>query len=446
MAIEVHQVRHQQLATSVSTSNCAGRGLGFRPPQSALPPLQSSPPGAPPLAAATTASPLQLPMVVERNESLPAQTNAPASVHERPASPGRHLPFVVSTRFATVTSSPANIIVTPSLATNTTLIPTGAVWRYLDTGVDPGMTWTQPDFNDGSWRIGRAILGYNNDNEATVVRFGPDPANKYTTYWFRRSFVADDHNTFNSLTLRLLRDDGAAVYLNGTEVFRNNLPSGPLSPATLASGAIGGADETNYATGVVSLASLRAGTNMVAVEVHQSATNSSDLSFDLELRGVQVWLAPYILQPLSDQLAAAGTSVALEAGVGGSGPLRYQWLFNGTNLPGATNGTLLLTNLTLTQSGAYSLRVSNPAGSAVSSAALLRVLTPPRLQAQWQLPEGAALTFAAPTAVSCSVLVTTNFADWLVLTNFPGTGGPVRWADPEAASLGCRFYRLRLDP
>ena len=44
----------------------------------------------------------------------------------------------------------------------------------------------------------------------------------------------------------MLRDDGVVVYLNGTEVFRSNLPTGTIAYTTLASTAIGGGDETTF--------------------------------------------------------------------------------------------------------------------------------------------------------------------------------------------------------
>jgi probable HAF family extracellular repeat protein len=82
----------------------------------------------------------------------------------------------------------------------------------------------------------------------------------------------------------LLRDDGAAVYLNGVEIFRSNLPGGPIAYDTLATFAVGGEEETTlFVTGTVNSVPLRAGLNVVAVEVHQINPASSDLSFALEL-------------------------------------------------------------------------------------------------------------------------------------------------------------------
>jgi hypothetical protein len=76
-----------------------------------------------------------------------------------------------------------------------------------------------------------------------VVGYGPDPDRKHITTCFRRAFDVTDPSQFTRLTLRVLRDDGAVVYLNGAEVFRTNMPSGTIGYLTLASIAVGGAEE-----------------------------------------------------------------------------------------------------------------------------------------------------------------------------------------------------------
>jgi hypothetical protein len=170
--------------------------------------------------------------------------------------------------------------------TTTTFIPTGSAWRYLDTGTTPAVAWRGgTSFDDSTWKNNNAQLGYGDGDETTVVGFGPDANNKYITTYFRKTFNVADRNAITALNLRLLRDDGAVVYLNGTEVFRTNMPTGTITGTTLASTAIGGADETTFILGSLSTAGLLNGTNTLAVELHQSAGNSSDISFDLELTG-----------------------------------------------------------------------------------------------------------------------------------------------------------------
>jgi hypothetical protein len=175
-------------------------------------------------------------------------------------------------------------IVPPAPGTTLTLIEPGASWRYLDTGIVPAVNWIARAFNDATWRRGLSPLGYGDGDEATVVRYGTNTANRHITTWFRHTFNLASTSNVRALTLRLLRDDGAIVYLNGVEVLRSNLPEGIITPSTLALGAVPVLDESIfYHTAAIDSAGLVVGANVVAVEVHQSATNSSDISFDLQL-------------------------------------------------------------------------------------------------------------------------------------------------------------------
>ena len=83
---------------------------------------------------------------------------------------------------------------------------------------------------------------------------------------------------------------------------------------------------------------------------------------------------PILGAQAGSQTYLAGTNAALVLVALGSLPMSYQWQYNGTNLPSATNSTLLLTNLQVNQSGSYSVLVSNPFGTAVSSNALVSVI------------------------------------------------------------------------
>src|SRR5687767_2107985 len=167
--------------------------------------------------------------------------------------------------------------------TTTTLVPLQSVWKYLDNGSNQGTAWRAPAFDDSSWAQGPGELGYGDGGEATVVGYGPNSAAKYITTYFRRSFTVNGAGSFTSAGLRVRRDDGVVIYLNGTEIYRTNLPAGAITYTTLAPAAIGGADETALLTASVNAALLVEGNNVLAVEMHQNAGGSSDLSFDMEL-------------------------------------------------------------------------------------------------------------------------------------------------------------------
>jgi hypothetical protein len=169
--------------------------------------------------------------------------------------------------------------------TDTVLVATNAVWKYLDNGSDQGTNWIAPSFSDATWSSGPAPLGYGRAWIVTTNSFGPNSSNKYITTYYRHRFTVADAATFASLKLRLMRDDGAIVYLNGTQIRRDGMAGGAVDYLTKASQTISGSDESNYFETVRSSGRLLTGTNLLAVEVHQVQTNSSDISFALAVIG-----------------------------------------------------------------------------------------------------------------------------------------------------------------
>jgi hypothetical protein len=163
-----------------------------------------------------------------------------------------------------------------------TLVPVGALWRHLDDGSDAGTAWRGPLFDDSGWAEGPAQLGYGDGDEATLIQSGPEDAHFVTTY-FRHRFEIPSAEAVEKLTLSLLRDDGAVVYLNGVEVFRTNLAAGPIDASTLALSNVSSAGEDRFHTVSVSPCALANGSNVLAVEVHQASPTSADVSFDLSL-------------------------------------------------------------------------------------------------------------------------------------------------------------------
>jgi hypothetical protein len=163
-----------------------------------------------------------------------------------------------------------------------TIVPPGAFWRYRDDRVDQGTAWRGTNFNDGAWPLGQAQFGFGDGDEVTITccSSGLRPI---TTY-FRRPFVLANLSLITNLTGRLLRDDGGVVYLNGQEIFRSNLDPGiSVFYGTLAASATEADEFYNFHPFNVPLSRLRQGTNWLAVEIHQSSSTSSDLSFDFEL-------------------------------------------------------------------------------------------------------------------------------------------------------------------
>lgn len=85
--------------------------------------------------------------------------------------------------------------------------------------------------------------------------------------------------------------------------------------------------------------------------------------------------APIIVGQPQANSAWLGTNVTLAVSAIGSWPMSYQWRFNGSDIAGATDGWLTLTNISLGDFGSYSVCVSNSFGSTVSSGATLSRIT-----------------------------------------------------------------------
>lgn len=90
------------------------------------------------------------------------------------------------------------------------------------------------------------------------------------------------------------------------------------------------------------------------------------------------------LNPAS-QSVTNGSDVVFSVAASGTGPLTYQWKKNSTDIPGANASSLVLSKVTTTDAGNYTVLVSNTVGSALSSVAVLTVtisVSPPTITTQ----------------------------------------------------------------
>lgn len=82
---------------------------------------------------------------------------------------------------------------------------------------------------------------------------------------------------------------------------------------------------------------------------------------------------PVIIAQPQNQTVPVGGNAAFTVGASGTLPVTYEWRLNGTNISGGTNGSLTLSNVQPSRAGAYSVRITNPAGTVTSSNAALKV-------------------------------------------------------------------------
>ena len=161
-------------------------------------------------------------------------------------------------------------------------VQSGDPWRYLDNGSDQGTQWRQRSFNDSAWTTSGSEFGYGDDDEVTLINFGPDPSDRHITTYFRKTFKVNDVASHSSVVLDMIVDDAAVVYVNGIEVFRTNMPGGDINSETRAVSAV---QNSNVVVSTdIDRNILVNGDNIIAVEVHQVSPDSSTLSFNLALR------------------------------------------------------------------------------------------------------------------------------------------------------------------
>lgn len=194
---------------------------------------------------------------------------------------------------------------------STTAIQQGSVWRYFDSGSLPAAVWVDTNFSDAPWLSGSAQLGYGDGDETTIVSYGSDANNKFITTYLRKEFVVADASSIDGLRARVLFDDGVVVYLNGTEVFRNNLQTGTINYSTLASQAIENTNE--FASFTIPNNLLANGKNVIAVEIHQVSPQSSDISFDFSLTMDQYGAEQVITDSNKIVTGVADSNISVEA-------------------------------------------------------------------------------------------------------------------------------------
>ena len=164
------------------------------------------------------------------------------------------------------------------------IITKNSEWRYLDNGDNlDNKNWTALDYDSSNWNTGKAELGYGDGDESTTVEQGPPPSSKYrNTIYFLKTFNIESISTPKSMHIKLLRDDGAVVYLNGEELFRSNMPGGTVRYKTYSTKRNSTKNSRLFFPYFVEHPELVKGKNVLAVEVHRGSRTDKDISFNFE--------------------------------------------------------------------------------------------------------------------------------------------------------------------
>jgi hypothetical protein len=138
---------------------------------------------------------------------------------------------------------------------------------------DVSADWTLLNFDDSSWLEGNSGIGYGDDDDETII--SPTIA-----LFMRKTFEIEDLSLVSRAVLDIDYDDGFVAYINGVEVARDlfsgdftsySMPSDGLHEAQLYTGNI---PERYFFDKTL----LRNGSNVIAIQVHNQALSSSDLS------------------------------------------------------------------------------------------------------------------------------------------------------------------------
>ncbi|MEW6156460.1 MAG: lamin tail domain-containing protein [Verrucomicrobiota bacterium] len=177
-------------------------------------------------------------------------------------------------------SLPGEIITT----TTWNLLTLTNTWKF-DLSGDAGATWMKTNYNDASWPDGAALF-YVEDSDLpaptnTLLKLTNSSGARLITYYFRTPFNFSTNPAGIKLRARTVIDDGMVIYLNGFEAFRLGMPSDTISASTRANRTVDDAELEGPFE--IAHTNLVEGQNLLAVEVHQSSSSSSDVAFGLSL-------------------------------------------------------------------------------------------------------------------------------------------------------------------
>ncbi|MCI0746867.1 MAG: immunoglobulin domain-containing protein [Verrucomicrobia subdivision 3 bacterium] len=153
---------------------------------------------------------------------------------------------------------------------------------------------------------------------------------------------------------------------------------------------------------------------------------------------------PMITTPLQNLLVPVGSNATFTVSATGSAPLSYSWRFGTTPITGATGPSHTVNNAQLANAGSYTVTVTNPGGSA-SSTALLSVVDRPLLRARF-VPgtDRVELILNTTPGHNCTIEWATNFAGWQTFSNLPSPASQTIMTDTVAPGFR-RFYRARVN-
>jgi len=287
-------------------------------------------------------------------------------------------------QFATVETAPddAGLAYTfsppPGPATgNQSLVSlTGSTWQVNDTGTDLNTEWLDPSYDDtqAGWKSGTGLFGNSSNAGAYPAPISTPLASGTPTYYLRTHFDFANDPASVILVASNYLSDGAVFYLNGVEAKRIRLPAGAISFNTAATG--GPATEGQAEVAGFDTGALNVGDNVLAVELHQTDGDLSNIVFGMSLLAATQF--PVVITDSTlpaDRSVVAGQSTTFSPEFVGTAPLFFQWLKNGELIPNATNATYTIAQVLQGDEGSYSVQISNSQSTNVTSRVAVLTVT-----------------------------------------------------------------------
>lgn len=159
------------------------------------------------------------------------------------------------------------------------LLDNATTWKYYFADSQPEGVWNDKAYDDSNWKVGVGSFGVNSKYYTPNVTLVDGADKHYKASYYRTKFTVDDVNEVDSLLATVVYDDGVVVYLNGKEVKRLNMQDGKITYDVYAP-TYTNDQEDKFSIGKSFLVD---GENILAVEVHQYDSTSTDMTFALSL-------------------------------------------------------------------------------------------------------------------------------------------------------------------
>jgi len=159
-----------------------------------------------------------------------------------------------------------------------TIIDIGDDWKYLVPRSEPPSSWKDIDFDDDSWKSGKSGFGYGDGDDSTEIE-------ATMSVFLRKTITVTKIDDIKQGYLHIDFDDAFVAYLNGEEIVRSNIGMPGIPPAFNtpadnydheASLYQGGSADEFFIPSISDY--LVEGENVLAIQVHNHSTGSSDLT------------------------------------------------------------------------------------------------------------------------------------------------------------------------